>query len=555
MRPESHLGLSALSICALVARSPPRSCNARTGLLLCTYHVTRFDPMGQSMPIYRNLRLSLQRRRLTVLAAFSTFQLVAAGPVLRARRPAPSLTHLSLCNIPYTDALASAVHAAAPHLSSLTIASDLSSQAALAAATPGLDRLITTCAPSLTSLTFSRPLHSFPWPLADAIAACTRLQHLQLSLAYTVEKDGELYGEAYESEFDSAERIAETASALPALRSFDFEQCNPRIIVAYGLLGLTRLTSLRVNGLDRETMEYFVRNALRPLSNLVRLTLHGDAQIDEDDLRLLAAGCGQLMSLTFEDSFWLEIQGGAGQQQGGGRRRNCIPLPAALRELHLGFRIEPWALLALQLPPGLTRLTAADLRASFDDQRCNQVYGPAGRRDAAGGGHHVGPAVGAGGHGGLQPLASPCPGFDDLLEAVQLLCEHGGGGQRELTLWHDGDYYSPRAWPEAGNGHVRLFAALRPLRLRKLLIGNCCALGLEDVMALAEQLPEVEVGRRSDEVLTAGDGVEQGCGMGGVGRGIVIGGCGRAQGSRCCAQQRMDTGFALLHDLGSTCTG
>ncbi len=167
----------------------------------------------------------------------------------------------------------------------------------------------------------------------------------------------------------------------------------------------------------------------------------------------------------------------------------------------------------------------------------------------------MGPAVGAGGHGRLQAPASPCPGFDDLLEAVQLLCERGGGGQRELTLWHDGSYYSPRAWPEAGNGHVRLFAALRPLRLRKLLIGNCCALGLEDVMALAEQLPEVEVGRRSDEVLTAGDGVEQGCGMGGVGRGIVIGGCGRAQGSRCCAQQRMDTGFALLHDLGSTCTG
>ncbi len=438
-----------------------------------------------------------QHRRLTVLAAFSTYQLVAAGPVFRARRRAPSLTHLSLCNIPYTDALASAVHSAAPHLPSLTIASDLSSQAALAAATPGLCRLITTCAPSLTSLTFSRHLNSFPQPLADAIATCSRLQHLQLPLEDTCsdDEDGELCEEDYDLEMESVERIAGTASALPALRSFDFEARNPFVPVENAVSSLTRLTSLRLNGLELQPMEFFLEGALSPLRNLVRLTLHGGAQVDERDLRLLAAGCSQLTYLSFEGSFWLKFQGGAGQQQGGGRLRGCIPLPAALRELHLGFRIEPWELLALQLPPGLTRLTAGDIRASFDHKRCDHIYGPAGRRDVAGGGHHVGPAVGAGGHGGLQPPASPCPGFDDLLEAVQLLCERGGGGQRELTLWHDGSYYSPRAWPEAGDGHVRLFAALAPLRLRKLQIGHCCALGLEDVMALAEQLSELEVGQ------------------------------------------------------------
>ncbi len=88
-------------------------------------------------------------------------------------RRASTLKRLSLCNVPYTTALASAVHSAAPHLSSLDIASDLSELKDLDAATPGMSSLITTCAASLTSLTFGHDLHSVPQPLADAIAACS----------------------------------------------------------------------------------------------------------------------------------------------------------------------------------------------------------------------------------------------------------------------------------------------------------------------------------------------------------------------------------------------
>ncbi len=125
-----------------------------------------------------------------------------------------SLTQLSLSNIPYTDALASAVHAAAPMLPSLDIYSNLSAPDGLHEALPGLCRPITTTAPTLTSLTFSRGQYAIPQPLADAIATCTRLKHLQVSL-YT--EAGIPEGETPKE--DSTLRVVEVVRGLPSLRS------------------------------------------------------------------------------------------------------------------------------------------------------------------------------------------------------------------------------------------------------------------------------------------------------------------------------------------------
>ncbi len=75
---------------------------------------------------------------------------------------------------------------------------------------------------------------------------------------------------------------------------------------------------------------------------------------------------------------------------------------------------------------------------------------------------------------------------------MRLLHERGGGDCEALQLWHDWAP-SPLMWPVSGDGHVRLFAALRPLWLRALVLGFG-VLELGDVMALVEQLTELEVG-------------------------------------------------------------
>ncbi len=366
--------------------------------------------------------------------------------------------------MPYTTALASAIHSAAPHLSSLEIASDLCEPEPLAAATPGLCRLITTCGPSLTSLTFSRHLHySIPQPLDHAIATCTRLQHLQLSLIDVCwcDEDGKVCEPEYQQELQSMQHLDQAMSALPALRSLDFERHNLAVPVEFGVSRLTHLTNLRFNGLDLALMENITALVLSPLSHLVRLTLHGDDELCEADFRLLAAACSQLTCLAFDGMVRLDLKG-AGR---GGRRWGCVPLPVALRELHIHNGVRPYALLALELPPGLTRLVADGLSAS-----CSTTVGynggaaagaPAARVDG-----HGSPAAGAGGadgssaaalpptSGGTLQQPSPCPGFDDLLEAVRLLHERGGGECEELTLWHDWDP-SPLTWPVSGDGHVR----------------------------------------------------------------------------------------------------
>ncbi len=227
---------------------------------------------------------------------------------------------------------------------------------------------------------------------------------------------------------------------------------------------------------------------LRPLTGLSRLTLIGGT-LQEADVQLLATEYGQLTYLGFEGSA-IELEGA---RVG---RRACTPLPAALRELHLkcweGRGVWPRTLLALQLPPGLTRLGVEGLTASF------KTYTVASGGNGAGGGvPGAGNGMGqGGGGGGAAPPASPpspCPGFDELLEAVALL--YGRlDGSKGLALRHEWEP-SPLTWPAAGDGHVRLFAALRPLRLRRLKLKGC-VVGLMDVAALAEQLPELEVGGR-----------------------------------------------------------
>lgn len=174
----------------------------------------------------------------------------------------------------------------------------------------------------------------------------------------------------------------------------------------------------------------------------------------------------------------------------GPRRRGVVPLPPALRELHLDLELKPQQLLELLPHPGLTRLTVAALHCSTFEGYYEEEE--ADNDGDGGGGHAVGGMATGGGEGGGAP-ASPCPRFDELLEAVGLLAERSGGACEGLTLRHDWEP-SPRAWPlGAGDGHVRLFAALRPLGLRRLQLANS-VLEFSDVMALVEQLPELEVG-------------------------------------------------------------
>ncbi len=367
------------------------------------------------------------------------------------------LTRLSLSNIPYTDALTSAVRSAAPHLAYLDVYSyDLD------AATPGLCRLITTTAPSITSLTFGSDLHSVLPPLADAIATCIRLQHLQVSLCA---RAGITKGDTPMQA--STLRVLELVRTLPTLRSLNLSwyagsEFGPLLDV---MSTLTQLTSLRLNA--HSVAPGRVINTLRPLASLARLTLVGGT-VDEAAFGALAVGHGQLTHLAFEDFQLLLDSTQAG-------RRSCVPLPAALRELLLGCNVKPRELLALQLPPSLTQLRVDGLQVSAMTHTDAET-------DA---GEDAG--------GVLAASPSPCPGFDELLQAVGLLC--GSYDAHELYLKYQREA-SPRTWPAIGDGNVRLFKALRPLGLRRLVCRDC-ALDLRDVAALAEHLPELQVCQRA----------------------------------------------------------
>ncbi len=390
----------------------------------------------------------------------------------------PSVTHISLDQVAYTDTLASAVRSAAPLLASLDIYTDLSSPDDLEAATPGLCRLITTCAPSLTSLTLSRSQYAVPQPLADAIATCTRLQHLRVVL-HTEQHIPK--GETPQE--DSTSRVVEVVHGLPSLRSLNLEIGNANDSPVEVLSTLTQLTSLKVYAAD--VSEGYMLHVLQPLRNLARLVLTGTSELCEPHFTLLAAELEQLTYFKYSGN---EL----GLESAKAGKRGCVPLPPALRELRLKCSVTPRDLLALQLPPGLTRLTVQDLVASAKTYSRAAASGGAGGNAPAGAAQVV-PAVGGGGGGSAPSPAvppSPCPGFDELLEAVALLFGRfdGSKGLRLLYDWEP----SPLTWPVAGDGHVRVFAALRPLRLRKLSLFRC-ALGVRDVGALVEQLPELQV--------------------------------------------------------------
>ncbi len=421
------------------------------------------------------------------------------------------------------------MRSAAPHLASLDIASNLSYADRLGAATPGLCCLVATCAPSLTSLTFSSSLPSVPQPLADAVATCTRLQHLRVCVfSYDEHPDG------VTSARDSVFRVATVAAALSSLRSLSskficMDEDGALEESLEPIRDATQLTSLDIDSPVSTT--HLLKHVLRPMrSSLVRLSLHGYS-LYESDLRLLAAEYGQLTYFEFEntgcDPLDLNLVD---------RERDSVPLPAALRELHLpDLAIVPWELLALHLPSGLTRLSIYGLlcfalavedhnaAADADDQEEEEeeegglvagldvqgaldgkgtgdggISGSGSGSDSdideqpgdGGAGEDAGAGMGDGAL--LAALPSPCPGFDELLEAVALL--HGRlDGSKGLALRHEWEP-SPLTWPAAGDGHVRLFAALRPLGLRRLELYDC-VLELGDVAALVEQLPQLQVRR------------------------------------------------------------
>ncbi len=650
-------------------------------------------------------------RRLRVLAAFQEHHQVHLTQ--RPFPPTPSLTHLSTCNIPYTDALASAVRSAAPNLTSLTIASNFDDSDEIELATPGLCHLITTCAPGLTSLTFTHVLQTVPQPLADAIATCTRLQHL----SYIIGEEEVAQNFPQEQ---SVLRVTHALHSLPSFRSLDFMYCcsGKSTAVAAAIASLTQLTCLSLTG----AWTRYQPDIVRPLRNLVRLTL---------DIPVRGKAEAQQLAAELPQLTYLCVQGYGcccTAPYDGPAQRGSMPLPAGLRELQLSSEVEPRELLALQLPPGLTRLGLWKLRVAPPPPFVGREMGPDGEGGASedgdssdggessdgdglsedggdsgddgggsvgsdggwdggagwdeedgasldgdgpsadggyGGGASVsgdggsggdggwseddaasldgdggsdggggrggegggsldgdgdsdsdgsggsvssddvdalgmpwdgaadsdgasdssseasiggasysgfdggpsdsgvsngGPSDGGasdGGAGGVGPVGtvgssdgasdrgisesgsgsmtdgsdsddssdqgeqagegqagrgghvgqgggggaaappsapSPCPGFDELLEAVALL--HGRfDGSKGLTLQHEWEP-SPMSWPTAGDGHVRLFAALRPLGLRRLELSRC-VLEVGDVAALVEHLPELEVGWES----------------------------------------------------------
>ncbi len=146
-----------------------------------------------------------------------------------------------------------------------------------------------------------------------------------------LDDDGEACDAVCERELQSVQQLNRSFSALPALRFLDSKRHNPTVEAGVGISSLTRLTNLRFNGLDLDPMTFLVDDVLGPLRHLLSRTLHGGELVDEAGMRLLAAECSQLTCLTFEDQAYTDFTGFSGV----GGRRGSVPLPAALRELHL----------------------------------------------------------------------------------------------------------------------------------------------------------------------------------------------------------------------------
>lgn len=408
-------------------------------------------------------------RSLAVLALFVQHQQIIPAQRRQHLVPAPSLTHITL-QVPFTSlALPPAVRSAAPHLTSLSLPG-----AGVYTTSPGLHHLITACAPTLTSLTLGdEDLHSVPQPLADAITACTRLQHLQFRIRCNGPSDSEddsdddaaLDDNAPRTAVHLVVRMATVIGALPSLRSLDLhingdlgrevleDEDVESLEDAIG--SLTQLTSLDINC-------PFGLAALQPLQNLVKLTKFYNYEDELVDVQ-------HLSHLTY-----LQLDGVKASLDG------CTELPASLRELHLQCSMTPRQL--LQLAPGLTRLSFMTIRVTLPAAAAGGADGVADRG-----------VSGSGSGGGCDEEEGPGQAgggaFDELVQAAGLLhgrydsskglaIEVGTSGGRRLV---------------ARDGFARLFAALAPLGLWKLVLSGC-VLEVADVAALVEQLPQLEVG-------------------------------------------------------------
>lgn len=309
--------------------------------------------------------LTSYHRRLRILEAFREHQQPQPQQPATAA-PSPSLTLLSLRGVAFTDELAAAVGSAAPRLDSLDIlGTNLSTAAGLDAATPCLCRLITTCAPHLTSLAFKCELHAVTPPLVDAIRTCSRLQHLECRLGdwwYDYEYGLDSGGDELQDEdaplpglyatiflYVSVVRLAGVLQALPSLCSLglEYQYVDATHGTAAAIRSMTQLTRLHFSS---PWYSYSAAVSWLP-RNLVHLTLetNGDA-LQDDDVRRLASELSQLTHLSLLNCV-------RAMHDEPALPPRSLLLPPALRELHIGCSVSLWGLLALQVPPSLTRLS------------------------------------------------------------------------------------------------------------------------------------------------------------------------------------------------------
>ncbi len=450
----------------------------------------------------------------------------------RALAPSLALTRLSLSCVPFTAEIAVAISQAAPRLASLTIYDNLNGYWDLVAAVPGLSRLLTACSSSLTSLNLKCEMCGFPQPLANAFRACTRLTHITCKMDIGDCRPLEGYP-----------LLTRTLAAMSHLRSLHLSMsieprpAGERRAVAAALGSLTQISHLKLVGFRHCGGNDLLRRVLHPLRHTLT-SLHVDmAEVNGSTLRLLSSDYSRLTRLTLEsDELHLvrrpptrggrQTGRGAAGGRGGGSGLGRQPLPPSLEALRLKAPrpcpLEPRTLLALRLPPSLRQLTITGLVAcpgALPDcyphyqQQQQEGAGAAGAASTSNGHGSNGagrtaeaaaPTAraaaqkpraasrrgGRGGGGALAPAPSACPGFDELLAAVRLMYGRYDTS-KHLDLFYNWHPW-PCSWPAAGDGHVRLFGALRPLGLRQLTLGKC-VLQRRDLEVLADSLPQLEV--------------------------------------------------------------
>lgn len=173
-------------------------------------------------------------------------------------------------------------------------------------------------------------------------------------------------------------RVTRALQPLPSLRNLDlvYDCSNQSAAVSAAIASLTQLTCLSLSG----PWVCYQPGIVRPLRNLLRLTLGVPVRSKEEAQQLVA----DLPQLTY-----LRVQGYCDCRTApydGPVLRGSMPLPAGLRELQLSGEVEPKELLALLLPPGLTRLGLWKLRVA---PRPPPPVGPGGEDGAPGDGDSV----------------------------------------------------------------------------------------------------------------------------------------------------------------------